>query len=328
MRSVDRETPVTKTHEELPLFSQLTGPASSQPPGHGKVRPETGLSAATSAWGESLAAAGRSIHTVKAFTSDLRLLGQFVGAGQAVGAISTLDLKRFLEWMVTRRSVACSPKTYSRRVTSIKAFFRWLVESGVLAGDPAAPVPQQTVLSPLPDVLMPEEVETVLRTADAHRAGPRPDARPATLVGLLLQTGIKKGECLALRPNHVDLAAPGGPTLFVRYGEVAKRYKERRLPLNPPWISAYREYLSQYTPKDRLFPWSPRRLEYLLEDIGKEAGLEKHLSFDMCRWTSALLDYRSGADSDSIRQKLGVSKIQWREVGAKLDRLAAAGASA
>jgi hypothetical protein len=29
-------------------------------------------------------------------------------------------------------------------------------------------------------------------------------------------------------------------------------------------------------------------LEYLLEDIGKEAGLNKHLSFDMCRWTCAL----------------------------------------
>jgi hypothetical protein len=25
-------------------------------------------------------------------------------------------------------------------------------------------------------------------------------------------------------------------------------------------------------------------LEYLLEDIGNEAGLTKHLSFDMCRW--------------------------------------------
>ncbi len=327
MRSAAPEKHVTKMLEELPLFSKLPGPDGAPFAPRTRVRPETGLSAATAMWGESLAAAGRSIHTVKAFTADLRLLGQFVGAGQAISAISTLDLKRFLEWMVNRRTVACSPKTYSRRVTSVKAFFRWLVEIGVLTSDPAAPVPQQTVLSPLPEVLTQEEAEAALRTAEAHRAGPRPDARPSTLLGLLLQTGIKKGECLALRPNHVDLNAPGGPTLFVRYGEVAKRYKERRLPLTPAWISAYREYLAQYGPKDRLFPWSPRRLEYLLEDIGKEAGLEQHLSFDMCRWSSALLDYRAGADSDSIRQKLGISKIQWREVGAKLDRLAAAGAS-
>jgi hypothetical protein len=28
-------------------------------------------------------------------------------------------------------------------------------------------------------------------------------------------------------------------------------------------------------------------------------------------------------DRDRIRQKLGLSKIQWREIGSKLDRLAA-----
>jgi integrase/recombinase XerD len=73
---------------------------------------------------------------------------------------------------------------------------------------------------------------------------------------------------------------------------------------------------------DQLFPWSPRRLEYLLEDIGTEAGLgEKHLSFDMCRWTSTLLDYRAGMEPEKIRQKLGVSKIQWREVFMKLKQL-------
>jgi integrase/recombinase XerD len=42
----------------------------------------------------------------------------------------------------------------------------------------------------------------------------------------------------------------------------------------------------------------------------------------MCRWTSALNDYRTGLDKDRIRQKIGISRIQWREVGNKLDRLA------
>ena len=73
---------------------------------------------------------------------------------------------------------------------------------------------------------------------------------------------------------------------------------------------------------DQLFPWSPRRLEYLLEDIGEEAGLgSKHLSFDMCRWTCALRDYQSGLEPDKIRQKMGVSKIQWREINLKLRQL-------
>jgi integrase/recombinase XerD len=165
-------------------------------------------------------------------------------------------------------------------------------------------------------------MDTVLHAADSFRKSDRADSRPYTLVGLLLHTGIKKGECLRIHLSHIDLNSVDGPILFIRYGDVSKRYKERKLPLPASWVSAYREYLASYQPRERLFPWSPRRLEYLLEDIGEAAGLKKHLSFDMCRWTSALKDYQDGADKDKIRQKLGISKIQWREVGNKLDKLA------
>ena len=40
----------------------------------------------------------------------------------------------------------------------------------------------------------------------------------------------------------------------------------------------------------------------------------------MCRWTCALNDWHSGLEHDKIRQKLGVSKIQWREISMKLER--------
>jgi integrase/recombinase XerD len=42
----------------------------------------------------------------------------------------------------------------------------------------------------------------------------------------------------------------------------------------------------------------------------------------MCRWTCALSDWTSGEDHNKIRQKLGVSKIQWRELRMKLEQLA------
>jgi integrase/recombinase XerD len=62
-------------------------------------------------------------------------------------------------------------------------------------------------------------------------------------------------------------------------------------------------------------------LEYLLEDLSDGAGLKKHLSFDMCRWTCALTDWNAGMDHNKIRQKLGISKVQWREVKMKLHKL-------
>jgi integrase/recombinase XerD len=136
-----------------------------------------------------------------------------------------------------------------------------------------------------------------------------------------LNTGIKKGECLSLRINHVDLDAAGGALLFVRYSDPKHRYKERKIALPVAWVNAYEEYRQQYDLSEALFPWSPRRLEYLLEDLGREAGLDKQLSFLMCRWTSALNDLNAGMEEEKIRQKLGVSEIQWREVGMKLRRL-------
>ncbi len=276
------------------------------------------------AWQIYLEDQGNSIHTVKAFTADVRLLADYLPPDRPLGKISTADLNNFLDWMQNGRGVPCSPKTLARRITSLKAIFRWLHQNGVLLIDPAEKVLQKSVISPIPQVLTPEEVDRVLEAAETHRRLARPDTRLFALVALLLETGIKKGELLALSPNHIDLEAPGGPILFVRYTSPQYRYKERKIELTQDWIDAYLEYKSQYALEDRLFPWSPRRLEYLLEDLGEEAGLDKHLSFDMCRWTCAVMDWLSGMDHNKIRQKLGISKIQWREVSMKLEKLAEA----
>ena len=285
------------------------------------ISAKTLLPAAINGWEMFLLDQGRSPNTVKAFLSDVRLLTQHLPPDLSIGAVTTDDLNRFFEWMEKGRGVACSPKTLSRRITSVKSFFRWLHQYGTLSIDPAEKVLQRSAISPLPQVLTDEEYEAVLLSADRQRHSKKPDARPYTLLALLLQTAIKKSECLGIHVNHIELTGKNGPFLFVRYASPANRYKERKIEVDADWVEAYNEYLSQYGPVDQAFPWSPRRLEYLLEDIGEEAGLEKHLSFDMCRWTSALRDYQNGIEPDKIRQKLGVSKIQWRELFIKLKQL-------
>ncbi len=285
------------------------------------ITSQTPLSPAIRSWEIYLLDQGKSPYTVKAFQGDLQLLANFLPPDRAVGAITTRDLTNFLNWLQNGRGVPCSPKSLARRITSIKAFFRWLQQSGRILVDPAEKVVQQSVISPLPTVLTAEEQQKALEAADVYRRRKKPDARPYTLLSLLLSTGIKKGECLSININHIDLNAPGGPILFVRYASPSNRYKERKINLPEDWVESYQEYLTQYQPKDVIFPWSPRRLEYLLEDIGEEAGLEKHLSFDMCRWTCALRDWQAGLEHEQIRQKLGISKIQWREVSMKLRQL-------
>jgi len=285
------------------------------------ITSQTSLIPALKAWEMFMNDQGRSPNTVKAFLSDVNLLTQFLPPDRVLGAITTNDLNRFFEWMEKERDVPCSPKTLARRITSTKSFFRWLTKHGALVTDPAEKVLQRSAISPLPQVLTEDEADSALLAADRHRREQKADARPYTLLYLLLSTGIKKSECLGIHLNHIDLEAPNGPQVFIRYASPANRYKERKIDLPEDWIPAYDEYVAQYKPVDQLFPWSPRRLEYLLEDIGEEAALNKHLSFDMCRWFSILRDFRSGMEEDKIRQKMGISKIQWREIYIKLKQL-------
>ncbi len=318
--------------EQLPLFSNPVREAELLPtmlattakPMGAPLTGSAPLKAAIVAWreymeNESFTNDKFSIHTIKAFSGDLNLFAQFTGAGKNVGQLTTRELESWLQWQRTAKK--CSPKTYARRVTSLKSFFRWLTQRQVVGKDPAAPLIQQSVLSPLPGYLRDDEVEKALQAAQRLRQADKPDLRPHVLFTLLLQTGIKKSECLALIPNHVDLTNPDEPVVWIRYSDTKHRYKERKLKLDPAWIPAYREYLAQYEPRDKVFPWSPRRLEYLLEDITNAGDLTKHISFEMCRWTCAVRDARAGVDENLIRQKLGLSKIQWREIGMKLKRL-------
>jgi integrase/recombinase XerD len=295
---------------------------TNQPAPDLHITSQTPLTPTIQSWEIFLLDQGKSPYTVRAFMGDLQLFAGYLAPDKAIGAVTTRDINNFLSWLQNGRGVPCSPKSLARRITSVKAFFRWLQQSGRILADPAEKVVQLSVISPLPVVLTIEEQEKALEAANAYRTAKKPDARPYTLLNLLLSTGVKKGECLAINTNHVDLEAPGGPVLFVRYPSPRNRYKERKINLTEEWVEAYLEYLEQYQPKDIIFPWSPRRLEYLLEDIGREAGLEKHLSFDMARWTCVLRDWQSDEDRETIRQKMGISKIQWREISMKLRQLA------
>ncbi len=286
------------------------------------IQETTLMHPAIQAWRIFLRDQGRSHHTLKAFTADLNLLESYFPTDKQVGQITTADLENFLNWMEKERDVPCSPKTLSRRITSMKSFFRWLFEAGVLKTNPADAIIQKPVANRLPHALSQRECEIALEAAKALYEGAKADARPLTLFMLVLETALKKGECLNLMTEHLEIDNPQEAALYVRYSNPRFRYKERRVPLSKEWVEIYQDYAQKYQIKDQVFPWSQRRLEYLLSDITEAAKLEKNISFDSLRWTSAVLDLADGVDPDTIRQKLGISKIQWRDVHERLRKLA------
>ena len=140
------------------------------------------------------------------------------------------------------------------------------------------------------------------------------------LLRLLLDTGIKKNEAMALTPANLDITDPKAPLVEIRF-KVRNVWKERKIPVSRDWLPLYHAYMSQYVPSQVIFDCTARNLEYVLAHVGEKVGLPFKLSFEICRWTSALNDLRTGMDEDAIRQKLGLSDISWYETGQKLREL-------
>jgi site-specific recombinase XerD len=267
-----------------------------------------------------------SPHTIKSFRSDLRLLGDYLGHDQPIGRIATSDLNKFLDYLLNERDVPCSPKSYARRVTTLKVFFKWLHKGGVLPEDPAAPVIQRSVSPPLPEILNDEEIEQARAVTQEMWDAEKPDPRPHLLLNLILHTAMKKAECMAIRLSHIHRDAADGPFVQIRYDNPSRKIKERKLGLNPEILDALDDYVEQYKPEDVLFPCTARNLEYVLADVAEKAGIEKKtkkgISFEMLRWTGAVRDYQNGMDETRLRQKLGISEVTWQETGKKIKELA------
>jgi integrase/recombinase XerD len=264
-----------------------------------------------------------SEHTIKAFDSDLRLLAGFVGSRTPIETISTHRLERFLTYLQHERGVPCNPKSLARRLTTVKVFFSWLAEQGLLPADPAAPIVHKPVSTPLPRVLSEAECTQLLAaTHEWRRDADRSDARPHLLVTLLLNTGIKKGECMNIALSDLDTADPQASSVFIHYPSTRQRYKERKLQLPPEFAATLSEYLAQYGPVASLFECTARNLEYVLDECSRRAGLPPRvLSFETLRWTCAVRDYQQGMDPDTLRRKLGLSRITWTDTEEKLRKL-------
>ena len=312
--------------EQLPLFPGDEPQAVYSPSGtrRSDLIAGSSLSTAMERFRDHMVQQDYTENTVKSFLGDLRILERYLKGNPPIGQISTKDLQGFLYWLQHERGKPCSPKSYARRLTTLKVFFAWLAALGVLPADPAASLVHKPVQTPLPRILYDSQVDQVLAITRQMMAGEKPDPRPHLLVSLLLHTGIKKQECMAIRLSHIDASDRAGPVVHIRYDKPRMQYKERRLRLPLDWARTLAEYRKVYEPQEFLFPCTARNLEYVLADVAKLAGLSPSggLSFEMLRWTCAVRDHRARMDSDRLRHKLGLSQMSWRETEPKLVRLA------
>lgn len=274
---------------------------------------------------------GKSTNTITSFESDLKLTLSHIDGATPVGSITTKDLDDFLHWLEHDRvdesgqRIPCSRKSYARRVTTLKVYFKWLKGLKAIPSDPAEAVRQRSGPAPLSDVLSFSDIQTCITAARAYKKGGGQDYRPEMLFRLLIDTGMKKSEVMRLVPPDIDRSNPRNPILTVRH-KARNVYRERRIDLEPDWVTLLDLYREQYPPKagmQEVITCTARNLEYILTDIGEAAGIPFKLSFEVMRWSSAVRDYRLGMDDRSLREKLGLSEASWQESFTKIKQLAA-----
>jgi integrase/recombinase XerD len=173
----------------------------------------------------------------------------------------------------------------------------------------------------LPEFLSPQEQIKAVEAARHVAAGERLDTRPLIAILLVLDTGMKKGECLKLVWDDVDLERA---SVLIKYDKKHLEFKNRRLPISADCAAALKQHFERYdiASGKLLFDCTGRNLEYIFNrKVAPLAGLSA-LTFEMLRWSCALADFKLGEMStEQFEIKYGLSALGWAEMEAKLERI-------
>ncbi len=177
---------------------------------------------------EFLKKKGKSSSTVLGYGKDIRQLVEFAAKDnlKMTGEIKEEHLNKFLVGLKAKNYTA---KSISRKINSLKTFYRFLEETGNIKINPADKLEYPKYENKPPRVLAPLEYR-------ALRDAARDDTRIYAIVELFLQTGLRISEVANLR-----LADISDDNLFIRSLEGRS---ERTIPLNKPAHLALQNYLN------------------------------------------------------------------------------------
>ncbi|HEX8834420.1 MAG TPA: tyrosine-type recombinase/integrase, partial [Abditibacteriaceae bacterium] len=183
-----------------------------------------------------------SPHTVRSYLSDLQQFIEWLCAEKLLRASWGWDKVSYL--MVRRYLGHLTQKGYERRsvvrkLSSLKAFFKWMEREGAVTKNPAAAVLSPKTSRPLPDVLEFPEIERMLGLPDGEKSL---GMRDRALLETMYATGMRVAEVAALSMGDIDW----------RNGEIrvalGKGSKERVVLLGRFALVALRQYVEKARP--------------------------------------------------------------------------------
>ncbi len=265
---------------------------------------------------------GLSDRTLAAYRGDLgKLLAFLEGEGRDdPGKVTPEDLRNFI---VHLNREGLSPASIRRVISSIRGYFSFLLEDGVLETDPSERLDAPKARRKLPEVLAVEEVGKLLEAPDPDHAY---YWRDRGILEVLYATGMRVSELVELKLVNVDLEEG----ICTVYGKGAK---ERMVPLGELARRAMERYLGEVRPRldsgkgeGRVFlnhrgrPFSRMGVFNLVKRSADRAGLGKGVSPHTLRHSFATHLLEGGADLAAVQELLGHADISTTQIYTHVDR--------
>ena len=251
---------------------------------------------------------GLSKNTLAAYGRDLSRCLSYLQASTP-HQITRKDLLAFLGSL---KGIGLSSRSISRTISSLRAFFRFLLLEGIIQEDPTDSIESPRGWFKIPKVLNQREVEALLNLPKGNDPlGIRDDA----MIELLYATGLRVSELISLNMDSINFQTG----FLVTMG---KGSKERIVPIGDISLKKIKDYLEQARPqilRGRPCPtlfinrsgnkMSRQAFWYRLKCYARRAGITKRFSPHTLRHSFATHLLERGADLRSIQMMLGHSSI-------------------
>jgi len=224
-------------------------------------------------------------------------------------------------WLKELRKKKISPRSISRKLTSLRMFFRFAIMRERLKTDPTQNIELPSTPKRLPKSLSPDDIEKLLSAPDESSGGIRNKA----MLELMYATGMRVSELIGIKTADINLSKGYLITM-------GKGSKERIIPIGQLAIEKITTYLRAVRPKliknnDRaeLFisrlgkPMSRQMFWQIIKKYSMKSGIKQVVSPHLLRHSFATHLLKGGADLRAVQMMLGHSSIATTEIYTHLD---------
>ena len=268
---------------------------------------------------------GASKNTIESYQRDLTELYHFLKYRKiSTELASTSDIRSFFEHL---SNFTPSPNTLARKLSSIKQFYKFLLNDGTISKNPALVIDSPKLPQKIPKYPNEEEVELLLQTSHENKSAE--GVRLTALLETLYASGMRVTELVSLRMNNLQIISQNGKKQLRNYLIIkGKGNKERLVPLSQSAIEALEGYIAirDIFTDDKfnhfLFPSSSKegyltrqRFHQLIKELATKANLDKNkVSPHVLRHSFASHLLSGGANLKVVQELLGHSDISTTQI--------------